>query len=150
MERHFEEFKNPPHGDPESPTYKRIVRVRENLEAMRGLDADLAQAGIPVPLAALYGCKVPYPEAIPVFLRHVALPYNHDIKESILRNLAVPYAGESAFREIHRLLLSETSTADTLLFAMESLSKASPRRSRYRTSCRSRGTVALGRHETSF
>ena len=60
---------------------------------------------------------MPYPEAIPIFLRHLALPYNDDNKESVLRNLAVPYAGESAFREIHRLLLSEKSTADTLLFA---------------------------------
>lgn len=116
-ERRFEEFKDPPQGDPESFEYKRIVRVRANLEALRGLDEDLQRAGIPVPFAALHGCKVPYPEAIPVFLRHLSMPYKDDNKESILRSIAVPYAGEAAFHELHELLLKETSTKDTLLFA---------------------------------
>lgn len=116
MEQRLEEFKNPPEGDPESFAYKRIAKVRENLELMRPIDHDLAEAGIPVPLAGLYGCQVPYPEAIPVLLRHLALPYNDDVKESILRKIAVPYAGESAFREVHRLLLSEVSTDRNVLF----------------------------------
>ncbi len=117
FERRREEFKEPPKGDPDSPAYKRVARVPDNLEAMRALDAELLQAGIPVPFAALHGCKVPYPEAIPVLLKHLALPYNSDIKDSILRTLAVPYAREIAFREIHRLLLLETAECDTLLFA---------------------------------
>jgi hypothetical protein len=116
MDRRLEEFKKPPEGNPDSREYKRIVQVRANLEAMRNLDEDLHDAGIPVPFVGLHGCKVPYPEAIPVFLHHLCLPYNDDIKGSILRKLAVPYAGEDAFRAVHRALLSEASGSPTLLF----------------------------------
>jgi hypothetical protein len=116
FDRTLEEFKEPPQGDPESPAYKGVVSVRASLDAMRAVDADLVQAGIPVPLAVLRGAKVPYPEAIPVLLKHLDRPYNSDIKDTILRSLAVPYAGEAAFHGIHRILLWETSEDDTLLF----------------------------------
>jgi hypothetical protein len=49
-----------------------------------------------------------YPTAIPVLLRHVALPYHKRIKEGIIRALTVNYAGPEVLRELIRQFCEQT------------------------------------------
>lgn len=49
-----------------------------------------------------------YPAAIPVLLRHLAMPYSSGVKEGIARALTVSYAGPEALRELIKQFREQT------------------------------------------
>jgi hypothetical protein len=56
-----------------------------------------------------------YPAAIPVLLRHVALPYHKRIKEGIIRALTVNYAGPEVLRELIKQFCEQTDNGPNSL-----------------------------------
>jgi hypothetical protein len=89
------------------------ARLKERREQSRKeqsqLLAELAAIGIRVESAwDFVNTADKYPAAIPVLLRHVALPYSKRVKEGIVRALTVNYAGPEVLRELIRQFCEQT------------------------------------------
>jgi len=89
----------------EQPTTERMSTwqnaVRANIEASHELDLELASVGVPFSVGELANVRAPYPEAIPVLLRHLdGREYPNDIIGSIIGALAVKYAGEDVLNHL--------------------------------------------------
>ncbi|MBA5689969.1 hypothetical protein [Rugamonas apoptosis] len=82
------------------------MRIEEEpiLKELRGIGWDLKSVW------DLVNTSEPYPEAIPILLHHLQLPYSDLIKEGIARSLAVP---EQAVQEAWPILLGEYRKAPT-------------------------------------
>ena len=81
------------------------ARLKERQEQSRKeqakLLADLTDVGIRVESVwDLVNTADKYQAAIPVLLRHVALPYSKRVKEGIVRALTVNYAGPEVLCEL--------------------------------------------------
>lgn len=70
--------------------------------------------GPPRSISDLVNTNVPYPEAIPVLIKHLGLEYSRPIKQSIVRALTTPDAKGLAFAPLVRLF-RQTSDADSEL-----------------------------------
>jgi hypothetical protein len=89
------------------------ARLKERLEQSRReqakLLADLKDAGVQVvSVWDLVNTADKYPAAIPVLLRHLAVPYSKRIKEGIVRALTVDYAGSDVLCELIRQFREQT------------------------------------------
>lgn len=99
--RRFDLHAPPP---PDSKDYKWWCAVRDNLIACLDIDRDLMQLGLPVGLADLAQCRLAYPRAVPVLLRHLRRQYPRDVEATIVQALTVP---------TFRFCASESSPSDT-------------------------------------
>ncbi|MFZ5501066.1 MAG: hypothetical protein ACOY58_04040 [Candidatus Micrarchaeota archaeon] len=80
-------------------------RLAKLAEIEKPLVADLASAGWPVnSVWDLVNSSLSYPEAIPVLLRHLKIPYTFGVREGIARALTVKEARGIPAREILNLL----------------------------------------------
>lgn len=71
-------------------------RVAQHRREQAPIVADLHQVGVEVEaLPDLIKRSVPYPDAIPVILRHLLLPYSDVTRETLARILAVPDARDA-------------------------------------------------------
>jgi hypothetical protein len=70
-------------------------------EEQRELLAELSEVGIhAASVWDLVNAGDEYPDAIPVLVRHLSLPYGTRVKEGIVRALTVDYAGHEAIRRL--------------------------------------------------
>jgi hypothetical protein len=70
-------------------------------EEQRELLAELSEVGIhAASVWDLVNTRDEYPDAIPVLVRHLSLPYSTRVKEGIVRALTVDYAGHEAIRRL--------------------------------------------------
>jgi hypothetical protein len=81
------------------------ARLKQQLEQFRREQAELLAElkGIGVQVASVWdlvNTADKYPAAIPILLRHLAVPYSKRIKEGIVRALTVDYAGPDVLREL--------------------------------------------------
>jgi len=94
-----EEFQAQLHADPEwvrrkaeRDAYWKEVEARYR-EEERVLLSELKAVGIDAPsIDVLVKRKEPYPQAIPILLRHLRMPYSDNFREQIARCLAIPDA----------------------------------------------------------
>jgi hypothetical protein len=87
----------------------RIRSAKANQAETAQLLSELQAASIGIEdVGELVTRAEPYPEAIPVLLRHLVLPYSDDIKSTIARSLAVP---EPLVRSAWPILVSEYKNA---------------------------------------
>lgn len=90
--------------EPKSPQdAERKKSVRENIAASKDLRAELNAVGVPVlSVGELGNVRIAYPQAIPILLKHLDRVYPEGVTASILRALAVPYAGAAVFERLLR------------------------------------------------
>lgn len=79
---------------------RRMEKQRERLikwaTEQKRLLQELSDVGIKLDSVwDLVNRKVPYPQAVPILLRHLALPYSDHIREGIARSLAIPDAKDA-------------------------------------------------------
>ena len=101
--------------------YRRVWRenVLANIADSQEIDIELAQVCVPFRLDQLPSLQAPYPEAIPVLLRHLKRKHRRDIEAAIISALAIPYAGEEAVQILTELLQSRRETMPpTTLYAL--------------------------------
>jgi hypothetical protein len=102
---------------PEDQAWKEKV-LRNRADAQE-LNAELQDVGVPFSVGDLVNLKTNYNEAIPVLSKHLQIPHEPDIVESIVRALAVRYGGEAAFTALHGYLLkAHESLRPSILFAL--------------------------------
>jgi hypothetical protein len=83
-------------------------RCQEWARAEAPLVKELRRVGIDVEsVSDLVSTAEPYPEALPVLLKHITRPYPPDIRQAIARSLAVPEA-VYAWSSVRRLFEKET------------------------------------------
>ena len=56
---------------------------------------------------------MPYPDALPILLKHLALPYPDRVREAIARSLAVRRDARFAWDELVRIYREELAGTDT-------------------------------------
>jgi hypothetical protein len=102
--------KNPEWVAHNAATEARIKqREEEARKEQARLLADLMDVGVRVESAwDFVNTADKYPAAIPVLLRHVALPYSKRVKEGIIRALTVNYAGPEVLRELIKQFCEQT------------------------------------------
>ena len=96
------------------------ARIKQGEEEARKeqaqLLADLMNVGVRVESAwDFVNTAEKYPAAIPVLLRHVALPYSKRVKEGIIRALTVNYAGPEVLRELIKQFCEQTDNSPNSL-----------------------------------
>jgi hypothetical protein len=96
------------------------ARIKQGEEEARKeqaqLLADLMNVGVRVESAwDFVNTAEKYPAAIPVLLRHVALPYSKRVKEGIIRALTVNYAGPEVLRELIKQFCAQTDNSPNSL-----------------------------------
>lgn len=84
---------------------KEMERLRRAIESVnrqmeKPLMDELAEAGINAEVWDLVNTSASYPEAIPILVKHLSKPYNRDIKEGIVRALAVKEAKSIANKAV--------------------------------------------------
>ena len=93
--------------------------VIKNLEDAALIDMELQDAGVPFNVGELTNVRTPYPEAIPVLVKHLRLPHRPDIEESVIRALGVPYGGKDVFSALlDHLYARRAYLSDGILYAL--------------------------------
>lgn len=72
----------------EMETLRKAIELA-NRQMERPLMDELAEVGINAEVWDLVNTSAGYPEAIPILVKHLSMPYNRDIKEGVVRALAV-------------------------------------------------------------
>jgi hypothetical protein len=80
---------------------RRVEGVKES----ESLASELRMVGINIsdPWDLVNWRGPPYPEAVPILVKHLQIPYSNRIREGIARSLAVKYAREAAWESILEL-----------------------------------------------
>jgi hypothetical protein len=94
--------KNPEWVARNAETEAKLLQSEREFKVLEGsLLSDLKKIGIQLESVwDFVNTADKYPAAIPVLLRHLALPYHKRIKEGIIRALTVNYAGPEVLREL--------------------------------------------------
>jgi hypothetical protein len=93
--------------------------VRANLADSAALDEELAAIGMPFTLNELKSLRQPYPEAVPVLLRHLELPHRPAIVDTIFQALAIRHGGNGILTALFDYLNhNRDRMRDTSLFAL--------------------------------
>lgn len=83
---------------------------RLTLEEQEPIVRDLRAAGVRLNMLwDLVQAKYPYPEAIPVLVKHVSKPYSHRTLDAVVRSLVVPEARGLAWDVLRDVLLARKS-----------------------------------------
>ena len=95
--------------------------VVKNLEDSAPIDMELQDAGVPFDVGELANVRAPYPEAIPVLLKHLRLPHRPNVEWSIIAALGVSYGEKDVFRTLlDHLYARRTDLSDGILYALGS------------------------------
>ncbi len=83
------------------------IALRQDLDASKLIDAELQDAGVPFSVGELANVRAPYPEAIPLLVRHLRNnTYPERVQEAIVRALTVKYGGAQVFDELFWVFMS--------------------------------------------
>jgi hypothetical protein len=109
--------KNPEWAARNAATWAKLLQSEKEFKILEGpLLSDLEKVGIKVESVwDFVNTADKYPAAIPVLLRHLALPYHKRIKEGIIRALTVNYAGPEVLRELLKQFCEQTDNSPNSL-----------------------------------
>lgn len=110
-------------GIVQAPTPERERESRRKmydfLREATEIDRELRELNVPFSLVDLSNVHAPYPEAIPVLLRHANYPYSDTVRHEIFRALSVRYAGRQVNEGLSNILRAEYATlTSNMLFRL--------------------------------